>query len=212
MKKIGIIITAVTLSVLVCAVGALATGFNHPNNAGQEEGETPVVPLTSDPSFEETSTTLNFTDCPTNGIGLRHSTNNQSSFIDQNEDGVCDNLGSATRPFDGTGNQYGAYNRNQWMDQDSDGICDYSGTAVQPADGTGVQYGANNHDTFVDQNGDGICDQAGSTDCSSDGPGNQYRTNHKNPFIDPNNDGICDRVNEQESGEKLGQQYRNGKK
>ena len=210
MKKIGIIITAVTLSVLICALGAFAAGSNRSINTNDEEGEVQTVLQTSDPSFNETSTTLNFTNCPADGAGVQHSTNNQGSFIDQNEDGVCDNLGSATRPSDGSGNQYGTNNRNQWIDQDADGIYNYSDTAAQPADGTGFQYGANNHNIFVDQDGDGICDQAGSTCCSSNCIGNQYRANCQNQFIDQNNDGVCDRIDAQERGEKLGYQYRNG--
>lgn len=58
MKKIGIIITAVTLSVLVCALGAFAAGSNRSINTNDEEGEVQTVLQTSDPSFNETSISI----------------------------------------------------------------------------------------------------------------------------------------------------------
>ncbi len=58
MKKIGIIITAVTLSVLICALGAFAAGSNRPINTNDEEGEVQTVLQTSDPSFNETNISI----------------------------------------------------------------------------------------------------------------------------------------------------------
>ena len=68
------------------------------------------------------------------GAGLR--------YVDQNDDGICDNRGTAL--CDGT-NCWGAF-----VDANGDGICDNRGTAL--CDGTNC-WGA-----FVDENGDGICD------------------------------------------------------
>lgn len=58
MKKIGIIITAVTLSLLICALGAFAAGSNRPINTNDEEGEVQTVLQTSDPSFNETNISI----------------------------------------------------------------------------------------------------------------------------------------------------------
>lgn len=62
----------------------------------------------------------------------------QTSFVDEDGDGVCDLCGNV--PGSGAGANF--------IDEDGDGVCDNYGTGV----GTG----------FVDEDGDGVCDNCGS--------------------------------------------------
>lgn len=65
-------------------------------------------------------------------------------FIDQNNDGICDNLGvGATCSQDGIGRQAGqqyGVQGDAFTDENNDGICDSRDTvAACPQDGTGQQ-------------------------------------------------------------------------
>ena len=69
------------------------------------------------------------------------------SFVDADNDGVCDNRGNGYGNFvdadnDGVCDIRGNGNRN-FVDADNDGICDNRGTGVRPQDGTGRQWGRN---------------------------------------------------------------------
>lgn len=139
MKKIGIIITAVTLSVLICALGAFAAGPNRPINTNDEEGEVQTVLQTSDPSFNETSTTLNFTYCPADGTGFQYGANNHNIFVDQDGDGICDQAGSTCYSSNCIGNQYRVNCQNQFIDQNNDGVCDRI-DAQERGEKLGYQY------------------------------------------------------------------------
>lgn len=82
------------------------------------------------------------------------------NFTDQN-DGVCDNYQSTTRPLDGTGNQNGQCNGAQsgnFTDQNGDGVCDNYQSTARPQDGTGNQNGQ----------------FGGAQNSSGNGNGNQY--------------------------------------
>ena len=61
-------------------------------------------------------------------------------FVDENEDGVCDNAGTGGR---GQGRGSG------FVDENEDGVCDHAGEGGQ---GPG----------FVDENEDGVCDHVGT--------------------------------------------------
>lgn len=63
---------------------------------------------------------------------------NQTGFVDEDGDGVCDLCGNV--PGSGEGANF--------IDEDGDGVCDNYGTG----EGTG----------FVDEDGDGVCDNCGS--------------------------------------------------
>lgn len=52
--------------------------------------------------------------------------NGNRSFVDADNDGVCDNRGNGN-----------------FVDADNDGVCDNRGTGVRPQDGTGRQWGRN---------------------------------------------------------------------
>lgn len=91
------------------------------------------------------------------------------NFVDQNEDGLCDNFSSGTSQ--GAGQNF--------VDNNSDGVCDNF------ASGTSQGAGQN----FVDNNGDGICDNFAS---GNTGKGNG-QGNRQN-FVDSNGDGICDNM------------------
>lgn len=81
-------------------------------------------------------------------------TNQEQNFVDVDEDGVCDNMGSGA----GEGKQYrGAGMQGQnFVDADGDGTCDNKGTGL----GKGKQHrGAGQQgQNFVDADGDGVCD------------------------------------------------------
>jgi len=84
-----------------------------------------------------------------------------ATFVDANNDGVCDNAGTGVAPQDGTGNQNGAgskaasanraanyanrgvaqYDNPSFVDADGDAVCDNLGTAIPARDGTGTQTG-----------------------------------------------------------------------
>jgi hypothetical protein len=70
------------------------------------------------------------------------------NFVDEDGDGVCDNMGKGLRNGKGKG----------FVDADGDGKCDNMGTGRglkrgQAGDGTGSN--------FVDADGDGVCDNMG---------------------------------------------------
>ena len=52
--------------------------------------------------------------------------NGNRSFVDADNDGVCDNRGNCN-----------------FVDVDNDGVCDNRGTGVRSQDGTGRQWGRN---------------------------------------------------------------------
>lgn len=59
------------------------------------------------------------------------------NFVDEDNDGMCDNMG--TRPGSGNGNQYGGAAGQNFVDENNDGVCDNMGTCL--GNGTGNQYG-----------------------------------------------------------------------
>lgn len=80
------------------------------------------------------------------------------TFIDKNNNGVCDNF--EARQGKGRGGNF--------VDKDNDGICD--NFVSRQANGRGTN--------FVDKNGDGICDNranVGKKAGNRNGQGNQYR-------------------------------------
>lgn len=85
-------------------------------------------------------------------------TTTPGTFIDKNNNGVCDNF--ETRSGKGRGGNF--------VDKDNNGICD--NFEARPANSKGPN--------FVDKNGDGICDNrpnVGKKAGRGNGQGNQYR-------------------------------------
>jgi hypothetical protein len=97
---------------------------------------------------------------------------NGSNYADENNDGICDNCGTALQ---GTGRGQGVngYRMNantagsNYVDENNDGICDNCGTTLQ---GTGRGQGMHGQrmnantacSSFVDANQDGVCDNYGT--------------------------------------------------
>ncbi|MGI6573934.1 MAG: hypothetical protein ACOX19_11170 [Fermentimonas sp.] len=78
-------------------------------------------------------------------------------FVDEDNNGICDNFENGTRPGRGQGrNARGRY----FVDEDNDGICDNFQSGNRPGRGRGQGYGrgAGGFGNFVDNNNDGICD------------------------------------------------------
>ena len=69
------------------------------------------------------------------------------NFVDQNEDGLCDNFSSGTSQAAG----------QNFVDNNDDGICDNFASG-----NTSRGNGQGNRQNFVDSNGDGVCDNMGS--------------------------------------------------
>ena len=69
--------------------------------------------------------------------------NGNRSFVDADNDGVCDNRGNVN--FVDVDNDGVCDNRGNgnFVDADNDGVCDNRGTGVRPQDGTGRQWGRN---------------------------------------------------------------------
>lgn len=60
----------------------------------------------------------------------------QNNFIDDNNDGICDNYADRACPQNGTGNGYGCGNGN-FVDENNDGICDNYANGACPRNGMG---------------------------------------------------------------------------
>lgn len=73
--------------------------------------------------------------CPKNGTGKGYHCVN-GNFVDENNDGICDNCGNVICPQNGTGNGCRRGNGN-FIDENKDGICDNYDNAVRPQNGTG---------------------------------------------------------------------------
>lgn len=110
-------------------------------------------------------------------------TQNGPAFVDNNNNGVCDNYENGTpgnpnangkqRLFDGSGRGQGkgqglrngrGQGRN-FVDADKDGVCDNyengtpGGQGRGPGKGTGLRNGKGSAVNFVDANKNGICDR-----------------------------------------------------
>jgi hypothetical protein len=88
-----------------------------------------------------------------------------SNYVDENNDGVCDNCGTALQ---GTGRGMNANTvGSNYVDENNDGVCDNCGTTLQ---GTGRGQGMNGRGmnsktagiSFIDANQDGVCDNYGT--------------------------------------------------
>ncbi len=96
----------------------------------------------------------------------------QGNFVDDNNDGICDNYANGTCPQDGTG--YGHHRGSgNFVDDNNDGVCDNYANGVCPQDGTGYGHhrGSGN---FVDNN-DGVCDNYANGACPQNGTGHGCR-------------------------------------
>ncbi|MBU6998633.1 MAG: hypothetical protein HXS41_15000 [Theionarchaea archaeon] len=99
------------------------------------------------------------------GRGGGQSNGQELSFVDEDNDGVCDYAQNGQ--CNGSGN-------GGFVDNDNDGVCDnYQ---------YGHRYGYQNRQ-FVDEDNDGVCDYAQNGQCNGNGTGD---------FVDEDNDGICD--------------------
>lgn len=77
------------------------------------------------------------------------------NYVDDNNDGICDNAGYGQRAGQG----------QNFVDEDGDGVCDNAGT----------RHCAGR--SFTDANGDGICDNAGSRQGNHCGQGRRAGQN-----------------------------------
>ncbi len=102
-------------------------------------------------------------------------------FVDDNNNGICDNFENGTRRGRGQGrNARGRY----FVDADNDGICDnfQSGNRLGRGRGLGNDRGAGygrrqgRFGNFVDNNNDGICDyyQSGNRQGRGQGRGSRF--------------------------------------
>lgn len=92
-----------------------------------------------------------------NGTGICIHSENECNYVDNNGDGICDNIEGGT----GQNN----VNRVNYVDENGDGICDNQETGS--GQNSVQQVADQNNDTrsnFVDDNGDGICDNR-NADC-----------------------------------------------
>lgn len=79
-----------------------------------------------------------------------------ASFIDENNNGICDNK-EQNNP------QGSAGQGSNFIDENNDGVCD--------------RQGSNSRGNFVDENNDGICDNKTNTNQNAPGRGQQHRRN-----------------------------------
>ena len=79
------------------------------------------------------------------------------TFVDANNDGVCDNAGTACPRSEGCAQG------SNFVDQNGDGVCDNA------ADGKCTKKGKGRN--FVDANNDGVCDNAAAGQCAGKGKG-----------------------------------------
>ncbi|HPO15113.1 MAG TPA: hypothetical protein PLI09_16845 [Candidatus Hydrogenedentes bacterium] len=97
-----------------------------------------------------------------------------SGYVDNDNDGVCDNRVA--------GQSKG--NRRGYVDADGDGVCDNQGKGMgRRGNGRGGARGA-----YVDADGDGVCDNQGNGTCRR---GNG-RAGARRGYVDADGDGICD--------------------
>ncbi len=114
-----------------------------------------------------------------------------AEYVDNDNNGVCDNLSSYSS-FVGRGGakkgmgfaQNVGNNNSQsdaggnYVDADADGVCDNVGTGQ----GNGTGLGGN----YVDADADGVCDNVGTGQGNGTGLGGNY--------VDTDEDGVCDKV------------------
>lgn len=87
-----------------------------------------------------------------NGVG--HICSFSECFVDENNDGICDNRGS----YRG----FGLRCRENFVDEDGDGVCDHR---------------ENHQGNFTDEDGDGVCDNRGQGHGKGNGRGCQRGKN-----------------------------------
>lgn len=160
MKKLLVIIPAVVLGIGAATAGVLAS-------AATEDKTSISVDYTS--AFSKAS---DRNDEKQDSIAVSLKAAAQNNFIDENNDGICDNYADGACPQNGTGNGYGRGNSN-FVDENNDGICDNRADGTCPRNGTGNGYGRGNGN-FVDENNDGICDNYANGACPRNGTGNGY--------------------------------------
>ncbi|MHB9028005.1 MAG: hypothetical protein ACYC9O_04510 [Candidatus Latescibacterota bacterium] len=94
------------------------------------------------------------------------------NFVDEDGDGVCDNMGKGLNRGKGKG----------FIDADGDGVCDNS---------TGAGKGKGKGRGFVDADGDGKCDNMGTGRGLKRG---QMGDGTGSNFVDADGDGVCDNM------------------
>ncbi len=132
----------------------------------------------------------------------------QSSSVDSNDDGVCENCG---QPAAGQGNQFGRLDADDDLNDDASipgtgnryGNGPGQGTGFVDEDGDGVCDNCNSGQGmgFVDEDGDGVCDNCGSGQGGSGygrGPGQGMG------FVDEDSDGVCDNCGSGQGGSGYG--------
>lgn len=73
--------------------------------------------------------------CPQNGTGKGYHCGN-GNFVDENNDGICDNYANGVCPQKVTGKGCRCGNGN-FVDENNDGICDNCANGIRPQNGTG---------------------------------------------------------------------------
>ena len=100
-----------------------------------------------------------------NSSAVSYQADAQNNFIDDNNDGMCDNY------TNGTGNGYCHGNGN--FTDNNNGICDNYADGTCPRNGTGSGY-CHGNGNFIDDNNDGISDNYGDGTCPRNGTGSGY--------------------------------------
>ena len=132
-KSLVKIISGVTMVATLVGVPAFAMGNGQGQGKGMGQGQgTGIRQQLKDGSGAGSQ----------EGKGLSYGV---AEFIDENQDGVCDNLGTRVRPLDGSG--YGAKGPGG-----QDGRARRGGRGLHDGTGSGPKL------NFVDADGNGVCD------------------------------------------------------
>ena len=170
MKKSLVIVPAVFLAVGAATAGIFANAANMDKPGINMEYKSMFSRNTSltdeQPNSSSVSSQSDVNNSVFDGSGYRQDCGN---FIDDNNDGICDNCADVSCPQNGNGSGHCQVCGN-YVDGNNDGICDNCAGVSCPQNGNGSGH-CQVCGNYVDGNNDGICDNYAGGSCIGNGKG-----------------------------------------